>query len=105
GAATSGPFHLRDAEAMEQLEDVRTKWLAAAVEAGSPEALDRVRVEALGKKGEITQLLKGLAGLGADARREAGQRLNAVKESVAQAIEARKVALDELALDARLAGE
>jgi phenylalanyl-tRNA synthetase alpha chain len=90
---------------MEQLEGVRKKWLAAAVEAGSPEALDRVRVEALGKKGEITQLLKGLAGLDAEARREAGQRLNAVKESVAEAIEARKVALDELALDARLAGE
>ncbi|HXQ42242.1 MAG TPA: phenylalanine--tRNA ligase subunit alpha [Candidatus Udaeobacter sp.] len=90
---------------MEQLEDVRKKWLAAAVEAGSPEALDRVRVEALGKKGEITQLLKGLAGLGAETRREAGQRLNAVKESVAEAIEARKAALDELALDARLAGE
>jgi phenylalanyl-tRNA synthetase alpha chain len=90
---------------MEQLEDVRKKWLAAAIEAGSPEALDRVRVEALGKKGEITQLLKGLAGLGAEARREAGQRLNAVKESVGEAIEARKAALDELALDARLAGE
>jgi phenylalanyl-tRNA synthetase alpha chain len=90
---------------MEQLEEVRKKWLAAAVEAGSPEALDKVRVEALGKKGEITQLLKGLAGLDADARREAGQRLNAVKESVAEAIEARKASLDELALDARLAGE
>jgi phenylalanyl-tRNA synthetase alpha chain len=90
---------------MEQLEEVRKKWLAAAIEAGSPDALDKVRVEALGKKGEITQLLKGLAGLDADARREAGQRLNAVKESVAEAIEARKTALDELALDARLAGE
>ena len=90
---------------MEQLDEVRKKWLAAAGEAGSPEALDKVRIEALGKKGEITQLLKGLAGLDAESRREAGQRLNAVKDSVAEAIEARKAALADAALDARLAGE
>ncbi len=90
---------------MEQLDEVRKKWLAAVHAAGSPEALDRVRVEALGKKGEITQLLKSLSGLDAESRRDAGQRLNAVKESVAKAIETRKAALDDMALDARLAGE
>ena len=90
---------------MDSLDEVRDRWLAAAEQAGSPEALERVRVEALGKKGEVTQLLKGLAGLDGEARREAGQRLNAVKDALGQAIEARRTALAEIALDARLAFE
>jgi len=90
---------------MQQLDEVRDKWLGAAKAAASLEDLERVRVEALGKKGEITQFMKTLGGLGPEERREAGQRLNALKEAVAAALDERKSGLAESALDARLAKE
>jgi phenylalanyl-tRNA synthetase alpha chain len=90
---------------MQQLDEVRSKWLGAVDAAPTLDALEQVRIEALGKKGEITQFMKTLGGLGPDERREAGQRLNALKETVTGAIEARKAGLAESALDARLADE
>jgi len=51
---------------MQQLDEVRDKWLGAAKAAASLEDLEQVRVEALGKKGEITQFMKTLGGLGPD---------------------------------------
>jgi phenylalanyl-tRNA synthetase alpha chain len=90
---------------MQALNETRDKWVAAAAAAATPDALEQVRVEALGKKGEVTQLMKGLAGLDAEARREAGQQLNAVKDAVAAAIEARKAVLSDVALDTKLAAE
>src|SRR5690349_22274111 len=90
---------------MQQLDEVRDKWLEAAKGAASLEDLEQVRVEALGQKGESTELVKTLGGLGADERREAGQRLNALKEAVAAALEARKGDLASAALDQRLAAE
>ena len=90
---------------MQDLDQVREKWIAAAKAAATPDALEQIRVEALGKKGEVSQLMKSLGGLDPEARREAGQRLNAVKDAVAAAIETRKQNLGEAALDARLASE
>ena len=90
---------------MQQLDEVREKWIAAAKAAGTPDALEQIRVEALGKKGEVSLLMKELAGLDPEARREAGQRLNAVKDAVGAAIEARKALLGEAALDAKLASQ
>ncbi|MEA2782423.1 MAG: phenylalanyl-tRNA synthetase alpha chain [Rhodospirillaceae bacterium] len=90
---------------MQQLDDVRDRWLAAVAAAASLDALEQIRVEALGKKGEITQLMKTLGGLSPEERREAGQGLNTVKEAVASAIETRKAGLAEAALDAKLAQE
>jgi phenylalanyl-tRNA synthetase alpha chain len=90
---------------MQQLDDVRNKWIAAAEAAETPDALEQIRVEALGKKGEVSLLMRGLAGLNPEARREAGQRLNAVKDALSAAIETRKALLGEAALDAKLVGE
>jgi phenylalanyl-tRNA synthetase alpha chain len=90
---------------MEDLEKLRDDLLAAVAAAADPNALDAVRVDALGRKGRITDLMKGLGKLDPDARREAGQALNAVKTAVADAIETRKQSLDDAALDARLAAE
>jgi phenylalanyl-tRNA synthetase alpha chain len=90
---------------MQQLDEVRDKWLAAAKAASSLDALEQVRVEALGRKGEITQFMKTLGGLGPEERREAGQRLNTLKDTVSAAIEARRQSLTEAALDAKLTGE
>ncbi len=90
---------------MQNLETVKRKWLDATAGAGDVAALEQVRVEALGKKGEISQLMKGLGGLSPDERREAGARLNEVKDAVAAAIEARKGELAEAELEKKLATE
>jgi phenylalanyl-tRNA synthetase alpha chain len=90
---------------MQDLDQVRDKWIAAAKAAATPDALEQIRVEALGKKGEVSLLMKSLGGLDPEARREAGQRLNSVKDAVTAAIETRKQNLGEAALDARLASE
>lgn len=68
-------------------------------------SLDQVRVQYLGKKGELTRLMQGLGKMAAEERREAGQVINTAKQSVQQAIEARRKNLDDLALAERLASE
>ena len=79
--------------------------LAAVAAVDTLDALEAVRVSALGKKGRITGQMKRLGGLDPDARREAGQALNAVKDAVAAALEARKAELAQAALAARLEAE
>ena len=69
------------------------------------EALDQVRVSYLGKKGELTSLLKTLGQLPAEERKTAGQDINVAKRDVQQAIEQRKQALETEKLNARLASE
>jgi phenylalanyl-tRNA synthetase alpha chain len=90
---------------MQNLDTVKTRWLEAAAAAASPAALEEVRVKALGKSGEVSALMKGLGALSPDERREAGAQLNAVKDAVAAAIEARKAALQQAELDERLKTE
>jgi phenylalanyl-tRNA synthetase alpha chain len=84
---------------------IEGKWVAAAKSAGDPQSLESVRIEALGKKGEISQLMKGLGGLDPDQRREAGQQLNRIKDAVQAAIEQRRETLDESRLETKLAAE
>jgi phenylalanyl-tRNA synthetase alpha chain len=84
---------------------IEAKWRAAASAASDPPALESIRVEALGKKGEISQLMKGLGALDPEQRREAGQQLNRIKDAVQAAIEQRREALDESRLEAKLAAE
>ena len=69
------------------------------------DALDQIRVSYLGKKGELTSLLKTLGSLPAEQRKSAGQDINRAKQDVQQAIEARKAALKAAALEAKLASE
>jgi phenylalanyl-tRNA synthetase alpha chain len=68
-------------------------------------ALDDVRVRFLGKKGRLTELLKGLGRLPATERPAAGQAINAAKERLANAIEARRASLEEAQLQQALATE
>ncbi len=67
--------------------------------------LDQVRVDYLGKKGELTSLLKTLGTLPAEERKTAGQDINIAKREVQQAIELRKQSLEVARLNARLASE
>jgi phenylalanyl-tRNA synthetase alpha chain len=68
-------------------------------------ALDALRVELLGKKGAITERLKALGALPAEARKEAGAQINAAKEQVMALLDARRAALEGAALEARLAAD
>ena len=90
---------------MQDLHSLETELLAAVSGAGDLAALDAVRVAALGKKGSVTERLKGLGALSPDERRGAGAAINVLKDKVGAAIDARKAALETVALDARLAGE
>jgi phenylalanyl-tRNA synthetase alpha chain len=90
---------------MDNLDQLRDALLERVGAAADPDALEAVRVEALGRSGQITELMKGLGKVAPEERRERGQALNALKDAVAEAIEARKADLDAAALDARLAVE
>ena len=90
---------------MTDFESLRETLLAEITEAADLEALDRARVAALGKKGAVTARMKALRDLDGEARKTAGVLLNALKDELAAALEARKYELDAAAVEARLAQE
>lgn len=87
------------------LDQLRAELLASVDAAAGVDALDAVRVHALGKQGAVTGLLKTLGGMSPEARQETGPRIHALREAVTEAIAARKAALEGAALEAKLAGE
>jgi phenylalanyl-tRNA synthetase alpha chain len=89
----------------DELQDLVARYVQASAEAAETAALEAIRVEALGKKGAITQRMKALGALDPEARRAAGQALNRARDEIASAIEARREALREAELEARLANE
>ncbi len=88
---------------MEDLHTLEERMLAGIETAGDLPALEQARVAALGKKSPLTQAMKGLGGLDIDARKEAGAQLNQIKRRLADALDARRAALERTALDQRLA--
>jgi phenylalanyl-tRNA synthetase alpha chain len=78
---------------------------AALARAADPEAVERLRVQYLGKKGELTELLKQLGGLPASERPQAGQQVNEAKEALQQELQTRRRQLEEAQRQARLARE
>ena len=79
--------------------------LAQVANATDEAALEVARVAAVGKKGAISERMKSLGAMTPDERREAGAALNVLKDRVAEAFSTRKIALREVALEARLASE
>ncbi|NQU72640.1 MAG: phenylalanine--tRNA ligase subunit alpha, partial [Rhodospirillales bacterium] len=67
--------------------------------------LEELRVKALGRKGAISEMMSGLGALPGDQRKAAGQALNALKNEIAAAIDARHAVLSSAGLEARLATE
>ncbi len=88
---------------MEDLHTLEERMLAGIETAGDLPALEQARIAALGKKSPLTQAMKGLGGLDIDARKEAGAQLNQIKRRLADALDARRAALERTALDQRLA--
>ena len=89
----------------EQLEAIRASALAAIGAAGSTGELEALRVQYLGKKGELTALLKQMGKLSAEERPVMGQLANAVRAAVEAAVEAQAAVLAEKALEQRLEAE
>jgi phenylalanyl-tRNA synthetase alpha chain len=79
--------------------------LEQLTQAQDAQALDQLRVQYLGKKGELTSLLKSLGQLPAEERPQAGEKINQAKQQVQEAINQRKELLDTQALNAKLAAE
>ncbi|HUB85090.1 MAG TPA: phenylalanine--tRNA ligase subunit alpha, partial [Rhizomicrobium sp.] len=90
---------------MSDISKLEGDLLAAINAAGDEAALESIRVSALGKKGSVSELLKTLGGMSPDERKAQGPIINALREEVAEAIAAKKSALADAALDARLAQE
>ena len=91
---------------LEQTSDqVRDEFLAAIDDAAALDVLDQIRVAALGKKGRVSELMRGLGKMSPEERQTAGPLLNGLKEEIGAAIEARRAVLETAALDARLGAE
>src|SRR5699024_7988850 len=78
----------KGAQAMkEQLEQIRREAVAAMAGAGSAQELDALRVKYLGKKGELTAVLKQMGKLSAEERPAMGQLANEVRAALEAALE------------------
>ena len=89
----------------EQLEAIRKGALEAIAGTQAAADLEALRVKYLGKKGELTAVLKQMGGLSAELRPVMGQMANEVRAAVEKAIESQSAILAEKALEARLEAE
>jgi phenylalanyl-tRNA synthetase alpha chain len=87
------------------LDQLRADLLAAIDASSGIDALEAVRVHALGKQGAVTGLLKTLGGLSPDERQRVAPHIHGLREAVSDAIAARKADLEARALAAKLASE
>ena len=90
---------------MENLEALTQQALAAVSAAQDVAALDQVRVQFLGKKGDITSLMKNLGSVAPEDRPKIGAVINEAKDLVQNAINERKQVLETAALSTKLAAE
>ena len=89
----------------ESIQELASRSLARIASAESPEALEPVRVDAVGRKGALAEISKGMGKLPPEERKRIGQVLNAAKQQLETALDARKQQFDEAALRARLDAE
>jgi phenylalanyl-tRNA synthetase alpha chain len=90
---------------MQDLDDLVTRAREQIAAASDLAELDAVRVDYLGKKGVLTEQLKGLGKLSAEERPAAGQAINKAKQVVQAALEASKAAMEDAALAEQLKAE
>ncbi|GAB3288757.1 phenylalanine--tRNA ligase subunit alpha [Parahaliea aestuarii] len=90
---------------MENLEQLAAEARSKIQAADDSATLEQLRVDYLGKKGQITALLKSLGKLSAEERPAAGAQINVVKQELQELIGERKQALESAAVEAKLAAE
>ena len=88
-----------------QWEQIRISALEALEAAATPAALEELRVKLLGKKGELTAVLRQMGKLSAEERPVMGQLANTVRAQIEEKLESRKAELHAAALEAKLAAE
>jgi len=88
-----------------QFETIRAELLTKIHAATDVAALEEARVEALGKKGRLTDLMKAMTMLAPEARKAQGAALNTLKDELTSALDARKMELQKVELNARLITE
>ena len=89
----------------QQLENIRQQALASLEEAKTPAALEELRVKWLGKKGELTAVLKMMGKLSQEERPVMGQMANNVRAEIEAKLDECKSAIHAAALEAKLASE
>ena len=87
------------------IDKLETTLFAELAAAKTEAALEELRVSALGKKGSVSELLKGMGAMSPEDRQVFGPKINGLKNAMNDAINAKKVILADAALDARLLAE
>ena len=87
------------------LEELSSKAAAEIEGATDARVLEQMRVDLLGKKGRVTELLKQLGGMAPEQRKAFGEQVNRVKETLSAALESKAQALGEAELARKLASE
>lgn len=90
---------------MQELEQILSQAIAQFAAVEQAVELEQVKARYLGKEGSLTALLKGLGKLSAEERPAAGARINEVKQQIEAALNARRDAMQQQALQAKLAAE
>ena len=89
----------------EQLEQIKQQAISALDAAATPAELEELRVRLLGKKGELTAVLKQMGKLSAEERPVMGQIANSVRSTIEEKLEERKAAIHAAVLETKLAAE
>ncbi len=87
------------------MEDLRNAYMARISGAADQATLEEVRLAALGKKGEISLMMRELGRMSPEERQTTGKALNLLRDELDTALRARKAALEDAALDERLKAE
>ncbi len=87
------------------MDDLKTKYLGLINAASDEQALEDIRLQAVGKKGEVALAMRELGKMTPEERQTQGPLLNALKDEINSALAAKKAALGDAALNERLAAE
>lgn len=90
---------------MDAIAELRGKYLEQVAKADDIDGIEAVRLAALGKKGEISAMMRQLGQMSAEDRLSAGPALNGLKSEIDAALKARRAALEDAVLEARLQDE
>ncbi len=90
---------------MDNLQHIAEQARRAVAGVDSVADLDQVRVDYLGKKGQLTELLKGLGRLSPEERPQAGAAINVLKQELQDLLQARKSAFEQADIEQRLLAE
>jgi phenylalanyl-tRNA synthetase alpha chain len=89
----------------EKLESLKEVTLLKIKASDTVNELNQIRVEVLGKKGPITEVLRGMKDLSAEERPKVGSYANEIRDVITQAIDEAKLSLEAIALEKALAEE